>query len=209
MAALAFYGGLLPVMISPLFGGSYAILEPAMIDFIRRFSGLAGSRMGLPQIDEAQVRAIAQTMIDFMPAAFASYWTLIFAGNLYLAGRVALASGHLGRDWPDLHRLMLPMGMLGLLGLCLAGLALATGAPRIIAISLLGGLLIAYAAAGLSVVHTIAHGSRKLLLWPLYLTLPIAGMYTLAVLLIVGIGEPLLRLRERLGPAPPAPPGTI
>jgi hypothetical protein len=205
MAGLAFYGGMLPLMVLPLVGGTYAVLEPAMIEFTRRFFVTAGSRMGLPVVDEAQLKSIAHMMIDFMPAAFASYWTLIFAGNLYLAGRVTLASGHLGRTWPDLHNLTLPSGMLGLLLAAILGVVLATGAPRIIAVSLLGGLLVAYAASGLSVIHTIAHGARKPLLWPLYITLPFVGMYTLAALLLVGIGEPVLKLRERLGPTPPAP----
>ncbi len=204
MAGLAFYGGMLPLMVLPLFGGTYAILEPAMIDFVRRFSASAGSRFGMPVLDDAQVKIIAHTMIEFMPAAFASYWTMIFAGNLYLAGRVTLAAGHLGRDWPDLHNLALPPMMLVVLLGAWAGMVFATGAPRIIAISLLGGLLVAYAMAGLSVIHTIAHGTRKILLWPLYLTLPFLGMYTLAALLLVGIGEPVLKLRERLGPKPPA-----
>ena len=205
MAGLAFYGGMLPLMVLPLVGGTYAILEPAMIEFTRRFFVTAGSRMGLPAVDEAQLKSIAHMMIDFMPAAFASYWTLILAGNLYLAGRVTLASGHLGRTWPDLHNLALPSGMLGLLLAAILGVVLATGAPRIIAISILGGLLVAYAASGLSVIHTIAHGARKPLLWPLYITLPFVGMYTLAALLLVGIGEPVLKLRERLGPTPPTP----
>ena len=205
MAGLAFYGGMLPLMVLPLFGGTYAILEPAMVDFVRKFSISAGSRLGLPAFDEAQIKTIAHTMIEFMPAAFASYWTLIFAGNLYLAGRVTLAAGHLGRGWPDLHHLTLPPMTLALLLGAVAGMMLASGAPRIIAISVLGGLLVAYAMAGLSVIHAIAHGTRKLLLWPLYMTLPFVGMYTLAALLLVGIGEPVLRLRDRLGPKPSTP----
>jgi hypothetical protein len=203
VAALALYGAAVPVVVLPLFGGTYAVLEPAMVEFVRRFFETASKRFNMPVPAPDQLKAIAHRMIDILPAAFAAYWSVIFAINLYVAGRVTRASGHLARDWPDLRRIILPTGMLALLLIGLMGVTFASGAPRIVTTSLLGGMLFAFTLAGLSVVHAIAHGARRILLWPLYLSLPIIGIYTFAALLLVGIAEPILRLRERYGMAAP------
>ena len=80
-------------------------------------------------------------------ARLAAYWVAIFALNLYLAGRIARASGRLGRDWPDLPALAYPPGFPLLVALALAA-SFAPGAIGVAGASFSGALLVAYLIAG-------------------------------------------------------------
>lgn len=198
LAALTLYAGLFPLLIAPMFGGTYAILRPDFARFVTQFS----QRMGQALSDE-QVQAWATILVEVVPASIAAYFLLIWALNSYLGGRVARASGRLSRPWPDLHRLAFPSGMAFLFGATILASA-ASGTPRIIGTAMSGALLVGYALLGLSVVHCISKGRVP---WPVWLTYaliftPLAP-YVLIALALVGLGEPVLRIRERFTPAPP------
>lgn len=208
LADLAVYAGLLPSAFAMMIGGSFAILKPDIVPFVRVLTERMHQQLGAPAPTDAIVDRWASLMIDAMPATIAGYWLLLVAINLYLAGRVTRASGHLIRDWPDLHRLTFPMWMP--LGLAVSfGLTLLEGTPRVIGSGLAGGFLIAYALMGLSVLHCISKGRIPWLLWLAYaMLLNPAGPYVMIVLSLLGLGEPLLRLRDRLSKSGPKPPAT-
>jgi hypothetical protein len=96
MAAVAIYAGALPVLILPLIGGSYESMRRPLAQMLQRAEAL-----GMKSFTEDQAVAA-------LPAAFSASWLIVFTLNLYLAGRVVLASGRLGRDWPDLPASGLP-----------------------------------------------------------------------------------------------------
>ena len=102
-----------------------------------------------------------------LPATLAAYWVAIFAINLYLAGRIARASGQLGRDWPDLPALAYPPGFPLLVALALAA-SFASGALGVAGTSFTGALLVAYLIAGLALMHFIARGRAPWILWFVY-----------------------------------------
>ena len=149
VAALSLYGGTLPVLMLPLIGGTYEILRAPMGEFLRRLSARAAPELGMPQLTDVQVDALAELFVLSCRARVAAYWLGIFALNLYLAGRVARASGRLGRDWPDLSSLAYPLGFQMLLAVALA----ATFVPGVLGVAGVGlrrRLLLAYFFAGLA-----------------------------------------------------------
>jgi hypothetical protein len=210
LAALAAYAGAVPLLIAPLFGGSYAALKSDLVPFVRTLMQRLQQQTSGPPVTDARVEDMANLMIDAMPATIAAYWLLLFALNVYLAARIARASGHLLRDWPDLHRLTLPPWVA--LGLAAAILASTfDGVPRIVGSAFTGAFLFAYALVGLSVIHAIAKGRVPWLLWLTYIALinP-AGPYAMLFVALIGLIDPMLKLRDRLAKRPPvAPPPAL
>lgn len=211
IADLAAYAGLLPTAFAAMIGGSFAVLKPDITPFVRVLTARMHDQLGGPAPTETTVERWTNLMIDAMPPTIAGYWLLLIVINLYLAGRVTHASGHLIRDWPDLHRLAFPVWMPLALAVSFA-LTLLEGTPRLIGSGLAGAFLIAYALMGLAVLHCISKGRVPWLLWLTYIMLlnP-AGPYAMIVLSLLGLAEPLIHLRDRLtksGPPPPAPTST-
>jgi hypothetical protein len=206
LAAMSLYAGALPVLALPWMGGSFDGLRPLAAAMVRAaLEQSADLRLQAPT--EEQVGAFADLVVAVAPSALAVYWLLIMTPNLYLAGRIVGASGHLARDWPDLPALAYPTGFALLLGLALLAAAFAPGALGIAGTSFTGALLFAHLLAGLALVHFVARRGARWLLWVVYagLLLPVLAPYAAVLVTAAGLIEPALKLKRRLGAAPPSP----
>lgn len=203
VAALSLYGGALPVLMLPLIGGTYEILRAPMGEFLRRLSARATPDLGMPQLTEVQIDALAELFIYILPGAVAAYWLGIFALNLYLAGRVARASGRLGRDWPDLASLAYPLGFQILLAVALVA-TFVPGVLGVAGVGLSGSLLLAYFFAGLALMHYIARVRAPWILWLVYTGVLFIEPYTAILLMMAGLLEPAFKFRQRFGQPPPS-----
>ena len=202
IAALALYAGSLPVMVLPLIGGSYDVLRAPFIDFYRRLSARAAPELGLAPVSEEQISAFAELSIALLPGVLAAYWLAIFTLNLYLAGRIARASGRFGRDWPDLPAMSFPAGFPLVAALALAASFL-PGTAGVAGSSFMGALLFAYLLAGLALMHFLARGRAPWILWIVYGALLLFGPYAAFALAMGGILDAALKLKRRFGAHPP------
>lgn len=202
LAGVSLYGGALPVLVLPLIGGSYDVLREPMASFLRSVSVRTSADLGVKPLDEQHINALAEYFTAVLPGVLAAYWLAIFTLNLYLAGRIARASGRLGRDWPDLAALAYPAGFPFLVAAALAA-SFAPGAIGVVGTSFSGALLLAYLLAGLAVMHFIARGRAPWLLWIVYAGLLLFGPYAAVALMLGGMLEPVVKLRQRLGARPP------
>jgi hypothetical protein len=202
LAGISLYGGALPVMALPAVGGSYEFVRAPMSEVLRHLSARA-HEFGLKPLTDAQVEALAEFVVVILPATVAAYWVAILAINLYLAGRIARASGQLGRDWPDLPALAYPRGFSLLVALAVAA-SFASGTLGVAGASFTGALLVAYLIAGLALMHFIARGRTPWILWFVYAGLFLFPPYTAAALMVGGLLEPPLKLRRRFGASPPS-----
>jgi hypothetical protein len=202
VAGLSLYGGALPVLVLPLIGGSYEVLRAPMGEFFRRLSTRA-PELGLRPLNDTQIEALAEFVVAALPGALAAYWVAIFAFNLYLAGRIARASGRLGRDWPDLPMLAYPTGFPLLVALALVA-SFVPGTIGVAGASFSGALLLAYLIAGLALMHFIARGRAPWMLWFVYAGLVLFTPYVAVVLMLGGLLEPALKLKRRFGASPPS-----
>jgi hypothetical protein len=203
VAALSLYGGALPVLIMPLIGGSYTALRGTAVEFFQRFSKGGAPELGIRPLSEPQIEALADFVIAAMPAAIAVYWLAIMTPNLYLAGRIARASGRLGRDWPDLPALAYSTGFSLLLGLAVVA-AFVPGVVGVAGSSFTGALLFAYLLAGLALVHFIARHRARWVLWIVYAALILFVPYGALLVTIAGLLDPVFKLKQRFGGAPPS-----
>jgi hypothetical protein len=90
--------------------------------------------------------------------------------------------------------------------LVLAAALAASFAPGIVGIagtSFTGALLLAYLIAGLALMHFIARGRARWILWFVYAALFLFEPYTATVLTVAGLLEPIVKLRRRFGASPP------
>jgi hypothetical protein len=205
LAALSLYGGALPVVALLWTGGSYDVLRPVAAQLVKAaFSQAGDPRLQTPT--EPQIDAFADLVVAIAPSAMAVYWLLIMTPNLYLAARIAGASGHLARSWPDLPALTFPTGFPLLLGVALLA-GLAPGAIGIAGASFGGALLFAHLLAGLALMHFLARRGKRWLLWVVYaaLLLPLVAPYAAILVTAAGLLEPVLRLKQRLGTPPQSP----
>ncbi len=136
---------------------------------------------------EQQVQAFADLFIAALPGALAVYWLIVFTLNLYLAGRIVLASGRLGRDWPDLPALTYPVGFPLLLALAAARRTTRPAPSASPAPASRAALLLAYLLAGLALAHFIARGRAPWVLWFVYAGLILFGPYAAIVITLGGL----------------------
>lgn len=160
---------------------------------------------GLEPISDADLTRLAGMALTMMPAFSAMSWMLGMVLNLWLAGRVTLASGRLGRPWPDLAAFALPPVTPLLLIAAIAAAALG-GLPGLAATAIAGAIFFAYLLQGLAIVHyaTRPYAWRPFALWALYTGLAIVPGGPILVA-ILGLAEALKPLRRPPSP-PPSPP---
>jgi hypothetical protein len=207
LAVLAFFGGAAPLALAPLLGGSYRALQKPIGEALNQMKARFGAELGLNRLSAEELATLARVMADITPAIIACYLVLIFAVNLYLAGRITRASGRLVRSWPDLPGMAYPPGLA--LGLIVSiVLTFLPGLPALIGICFAGAALMAFFLSGLAVLHAMADGQRPGRLSALYASLfTILGPYVLLIVAALGLAEPLIRLRDRY-PRSPKPPTT-
>lgn len=201
LAGMSLYAGALPLLIPALTGGSYEELRAPAAEFSRRLSQRA-PELGLRPLNDEQIAGLAQAFVASLPAVLAAYWLAVFSLNTYLAGRIAQASGRLGRDWPDLTALTFPAGFTLLLAPALAA-TLFGGTLAIAGTGLTGALLFAHLIGGLALMHFIARRWAPWLLWFVYGGLILLGPYTALAITVAGVLDPLLKVRQRFNPQPP------
>jgi hypothetical protein len=198
--------GRLVIWSAMLVGGDLDTLRKALAEFVK-----SAIEAGLPtgdgtaQLSEAEVASLSEIALSVLPAASAMSWMTSLVFNLWLAGRVTLASGQLGRPWPDLAAITYPRGTPLAFGLMLFATTL-SGYPGLAASAFAGGLFVAYLMLGLAIVHYTTRGQtwRPFALWLLYGALFVVNIWIGIVIAMLGLAETVLNLRARSG----APPGT-
>ncbi len=166
---------------------------------------------GRPPLDDAQIAAMTDLAVAVMPAASAISWMTALVFNLWLAGRITLASGQLQRPWPDLSAMDYPPGT----ALMLIASMLASGAAGLaggVGTAFLGAFFVAYVLLGLAVIHYVTRAKtwRPFALWALYAVLLVINVWIAVLVALVGLADRPLSLRQRAFPSgPPPPPGPV
>lgn len=162
------------------------------------------------EIGEPERQQLADVAMYILPGGVALSWMMTALLNLWLAGRIVLAAGQLGRPWPDIAAMRYPR----FAPLVLAGASVATlisGYPALFASALSGAFYLAYVLMGLAVVHYITRGQawRPFALWALYAVLLVLNTGVSLVIALLGLADGFIPIR-RGGPPPnlPGPPAS-
>jgi hypothetical protein len=207
--AAAIFAGLFSTLTLFLLGGDIDTLRTALRDMLQSFVNTELPKMpdaptlGAEEIDEATAIALA-----LLPAASAisTMGSLLF--NLWLAGRITMASGRLHRPWPDLAAIVYPPATPLLLAVA-TGAGFLAGLPGMIAAGFAGPLFLAYVLLGLAVVHFLTRGRpwRPFALWGLYASLFVMNTVASLAVALLGLAEAIWPMRK-ISPPPQGPPPT-
>jgi len=190
-----------------LLGGDAETLRNALRDMLQGFVTAELQNMpDAPALGPEDVEAAADIAFRLLPAASAisTMGTLLF--NMWLAGRITLASGHLARPWPDIPAMSFPPTTPLMLAAA-TGAGFLAGLPGLVAAAFAGALFFAYVLLGLAVVHYITRGLswRPFALWGLYAALLIMNTLATVGIALLGLAETIWPLRKP-PPGPPNPP---
>ncbi len=204
----AVMAGGLTLAVLALASGSMDAVQASIRDYITSTlkDGLATAE-GRAPLDETQISQLTDMLVALLPAASAVSWMTAMIFNLWLAGRITLASGQLERPWPDIAALDYPPGT----ALMLIAAILASGASGIAGgagTGFLGAFFLAYLLAGLAVIHFVTRGHtwRPFALWGLYAALFVVNVWIAVLIALVGLADRPLRLRARAQAAGTPPP---
>ena len=169
-------------------------IAAALREALQRMKGIEEGAAVMP-LDE-----FVPWLVASIPAIMAFWSVMAMSLNLWLAARVAMISGLLNRDWPDLP------GSLALPRLALAAFALASvacalpGVSRVFASTAAVALGVAFAFQGLAAIHRLTRGraARPGLLSALYALIFFLFPLPLFVAAGVGVADNVKPLRRSL-----------
>ena len=205
--AAALFAGVFASLGLLVMGGDTAALTKAMHDAVEAFVKTQMPQIpGAATVTDEQINEIAARASAMLPWSLAALSLMTTLLNLWLAGRITLASGRLARPWPDLSAVTLPssatFGLLIALALSFAG-----GAPGLLASGFSGAFMMAFALVGLAVAHALTRGSpwRNFLLSAIYASLLVFTPAAALILAIAGLAETIFHYRAAKGGAPDSP----
>lgn len=203
--AAALFGGIFSFLAVMILGGDVDALTKAMRTLVDSFVKTEMPQIpGSSPLTEPQIDEISQRALGLLPTTLAALSMITTLLNLWLAGRITLASGLLVRPWPDLNAIALP-GTASFALLIAMAAAFMGGLPGLIAGGFAGALTLAFAIVGLAVAHTLTRASpwRNFFLAALYAALVLYTPAIALLLAVVGLGETIFAYRAG-GGVPPA-----
>ena len=204
--AAALFGGLFAALALLQLGGGTEALTKALRGVVENFAKHEMPQIpGAVPLTDAQIDEITARSVSLLPFTFAMLSIVTTLLNLWLAGRITLASGRLTRPWPDLAAIALPTGASFALLAALA-LSFTDGMPGLVAGGFAGALTFAFALVGLAVAHALTRGSpwRNFILAGLYAALLIFAQQASLGLALVGLAETIFHYRATDRGAPPS-----
>lgn len=205
--AAAIFGGIFSTLAIMIMGGDVDALGKAMRTLVESFVKSEMPQIpGAAPLTDAQIDEISKRALGLLPTTLAALSMITTVLNLWLAGRITLASERLVRPWPDLSTIALPPSATFALFFA-AALAFLGGLPGLIAGGFAGAFIIAFAIVGLAVAHFMTRGSpwRNFILAALYTGLVFYTPAIALLLAVVGLGETIFSYRARGAPPPQEP----
>lgn len=204
----ALFSALFAALAIILMGGDVDTLSKMLRNVVESFvkSDLAGLP-GAPDITAQQIDDITRSTLSTLPWALGLLAMSTILLNLWLAGRITLASGRLKRPWPDLAYFAMPASA-SLILLIATATTFVGGLTGLLAGGLAAPFMLGFALVGLGVVHVLTRGSpwQTFILTALYigaLLLPHIGL----LLALGGLAETVFHYRNVRPPQAP-PPGS-
>ncbi|RUO98825.1 DUF2232 domain-containing protein [Hyphomicrobium sp.] len=193
----AIFSGVFAALALLMMGGNVETLTKLLRTVIEAFVKNELSQIpGAPEIGPAEIDQITQSTLFSLPWALGLLAMGTILLNLWLAGRITLASGRLQRPWPDLSMFSMPGGATFVLLIAIA-LSFVGGLAGLISAGIAAPFTLAFALVGLALIHSLTRGSqwRTFILTAVYvgvLFVPHIGL----LLALTGLAETVFRYRS-------------
>jgi len=195
--AAAIFAGVFAMLALILMGGDVETLTKLLRTVVETFVKTELSQIpGAPELGPTEIDEITRSTLFSLPWALGLLAMGTILLNLWLAGRITLASGRLKRPWPDLMGFSMPPSATFTLLIAIA-LSFAGGLSGLLAAGVAAPFTLAFALVGLALIHALTRGSpwRTFILTALYvgvLFVPHIGL----LLAIAGLAETVFRYRS-------------
>lgn len=207
VVAAAIFSAVFAMLALMLMGGDVETLTKLLRTVVESFVKTELSQVpGAPAIGPSEIDSITRSTLSSLPWALGllSMGTILL--NLWIAGRITVASGRLQRPWPDLAAFTMPASAVFVLLIAIA-LSFVDGIAGLFAGAVAAPFTFAFALVGLAVVHSLTRGSpwRTFILTALYtglVFLPYIGL----LLAVTGLAETVFHYRT--AGRPPETPST-
>ncbi len=203
--AAAIFASAFAMLALILMGGNIETLTKLLRTVVETFVKNELSEIpGAPELGPAEIDEITRSTLFSLPWALGILAMGTILLNLWLAGRITLASGRLKRPWPDLMAFSMPPTATFTLLIAIA-LSFVGGLAGLLAAGVAAPFTLAFALVGLALIHSLTRGSpwRTFILTALYvgiLFVPHIGL----LLAIAGLAETVFHYRSA-GKPPEAP----
>ncbi|HEY8194736.1 MAG TPA: DUF2232 domain-containing protein [Hyphomicrobium sp.] len=193
----AMFAGLFAMLALILMGGDIDTLTKMLHKAVEAFVKTELSRIpGAPEVSAAEIDEITRSTLSTLPWALGLLAMATTLLNLWLAGRITLASGRLMRPWPDLAQFTMP-GTATFVLFVAIGLSFVDGITGLLAACVAAPFTLAFALVGLAAVHVLTRGSpwRTFILTALYtgaVLVPHIGL----LLALGGLAETIFGYRQ-------------
>ena len=204
--ATALFGGAFAALALLMMGNDLDTLTKTMRGVVEQFvKNNLPNMPGKPGVTDAQIDEITANSMRMLPASLAVVAMSSILFNLWLAGRITLASGRLTRPWPDLSQITLP-GIAAFFMLAAIAMTFAGGGAGMFAGTFAGAFTFAFALIGVCVAHVLSRGSpwRNFLLASLYAAIVLYTPAAALLLAIVGLAETIFHYRTAGDRGPPS-----
>jgi hypothetical protein len=194
------FSGMFAVVALVLMGGSVETLSKLLRTVIEGFVKSELSQIpGAPAIGTAEIDEITRSTLTSLPWALGLLAMGTILLNLWLAGRITLASGRLPRPWPNLSDFKMPAAATFVL-LVAIGLSFVSGMTGLVASAVAAPFALAFALVGIAVAHALTRGSpwQGFILAALYVAvifIPHIGL----LLALAGLAETIFNYRAAIG----------
>ncbi len=152
------------------------------------------------ELNLEKTAAFKRYAITFGPPFFAIAIFFQILLNFWLAAKVTKHLGWLSRPWPIIREMEPPANFILVFLAVIAIGILTPGIPSVIASTFTATFTIAYFFFGLAVIHsiTLKLDFRTLALTSIYLSVFLLQHIAIILIAILGIGEPIFKLKQRV-----------
>lgn len=205
--AAALLAGLFSALTLLLLGADLETLRSTVRELLQNFVDSEFSKVpDAPQLSPEEIDEAAGVALALMPAVSGMSTMASILFNMWLAGRITLASGYLQRPWPDIAAMTYPSAAPLMLAAA-TGAAFLAGLAGLIASGFAGPLFLAYVLMGLAIIHFASRGWawRPFALAVLYGGLVFLNTLASLALAFLGLIETIAPIRKPKTP-PNQPP---
>lgn len=154
----------------------------------------------LPDIGDVAGEDLAARLAGALPIFAGQGFTIILTFYMWIGAKIVSASGRLLRPWPQISRTVMPREALyTLFATSLAAIFL-DGFTGVLATTLTGAFLMAFALQGLAAIHEMSEGrsGRPFILILAYMLILLSQGLIFLPLIMFGLTDTALGIRERM-----------
>jgi riboflavin transporter FmnP len=154
----------------------------------------------LPDFGDVAGEDLAARLAGALPLFAGQGFTLVLTFYMWISARIVSASGRLQRPWPQISRTIMPREALYTLFATSLVAIFLDGFTGVVAITLTGALLMAFALQGLAAIHEMSEGrsGRPFILILAYLLILLSQGLIFLPLIMFGLTDTALGIRERM-----------